>query len=105
MKNSEKNFQKELDFFLKICYNLLAMKEYTVNVINITWDREDENLPKNIEQYVFESEGDSTEGWNETGFETGYEIFSKDLRTLLSEEFGAYPDDIEDIEILHCIQF
>ena len=80
------------------------MKEYTVNIINITWDREDDNLPQNIEQFVFDSEGDSNEGWNESGTMTGWEIYNNDLHKALETEFGAYPEDIEDVEILLCIQ-
>jgi hypothetical protein len=35
---------------------------------------------------------------------TGWEIFNKDLHKALETEFGAYPEDIEDVEILLCIQ-
>lgn len=81
------------------------MKEYTVNITNITWDREDDNLPENIENYKFESEEDISEKWNESGLITGYELCLKDLSNQLEEEFGSYPEDIEDVYFVSVIEY
>ena len=81
------------------------MKEYTVNITNITWDREDDNLPENIENYKFESEEDISEQWNENGEITGYELCLKDLCNQLEAEFNSYPEDIEDVYCVSEIEY
>ena len=79
-------------------YTGLAMKEYTVNITNITWDREDDNLPENIENYKFESEED-------IGETTGYELCLQDLYNRLEVEFHSYPEDIEDVYCVSEIEY
>ena len=96
--NFIKFFQNWLDFFFFLVYNVPAMKEYTVNITNITWDREDDNLPENIENYKFESEED-------IGEITGYELCLKDLHNQLEAEFHSYPEDIEDVYCVSEIEY